>query len=527
LLLLLWAILYAQRSWSVLSFPFGYDYGETPELDRAVAVAHGHLFYNFWTTPPYQMANYTPLFPLLNGLFVHYFGIQYQSGRGIAWTCGLLFCAGLGWLAWRASGRLLPPAVTVLLWFSSHYVWDWTPLGREDELAMLLSVAGLIIFYEGAVRRQREAAVWLAFPCFFLAMYARQTTIEAAVACSLYLLFKRPALAVRFIAALVLLSGATFALLDAGTHGAFYLNIVTGNLNRFSWARVVFMGKQFWQYYQVAALLAALYVLTQAALRRQQLFTLWLVLTLAVSVTVGKLGAAENYGLLPWGAVSLAAGLGVGRLRDGADWLWRRAHGRLPLRAVALATALIAGLALLLQAQLTYRTIYYDRWTTSTFLAGASQGLPLVVRRLTDTGWYTRLIRQEPSPPDLEGNYHNLYKATLGLSDRQEQAALDPLAAGTPGDVLDEDMTHTLLSGKQVYLQPFEFSEEARAGRWDQQPLLEAIRQQRFALVIMTYELSPQLQIERFTPQMIEALSANYCEVSRTIHYFVYDPCAH
>ncbi|MCL4545121.1 MAG: hypothetical protein M1118_11085 [Chloroflexi bacterium] len=344
---------YLRHSWSIISFPYGY--GGSPELMRAIAVAHAHFdkLYEFWNDPPYHMANYPFLFPLINGVLVHFFGVQYQSGRLLAWTSSLLFIAVISWLAWREAHSPFTPLVSVLLWFSTNYVWNWTPMNREDEVAMLFSILGLLIFYEGYVRRQRsERAVWLALPLFLAAIYTRQTTIEAAAACGLYLLAKHPALVVKWTLVFAAAAGGLFVLVDILTQGAFYLNVIAGNLDAFQWSTVAYFGHQFWDYYQVGPLLAIFFLITQIALRRQQVFSAWLLITFAVAVTIGKIGSAENYLLLPWGATCLCAGAAAGRLHTIARWLWRR-H-RLPLlpQLAGLVLALPLGFLLLLHAQL-------------------------------------------------------------------------------------------------------------------------------------------------------------------------------
>ncbi|HEY8745375.1 MAG TPA: hypothetical protein VIU62_19980, partial [Chloroflexota bacterium] len=428
LVLIYWVFGYCQRSWSVLSFPYGYDYGEAPELNRAIAVAHLQPFYPFWSTPPYQMANYTPLYSVLNGLFVRFLGVQFQSGRAIAWVCGLLFCAGLAWLAWREGRTWLAPLVTALLWFSSNYVWNWTPLGREDELAMLFSLGGMIVFFEGTIRatgarlplgtgsdvgQSRLVAwsrrvgehrhVWLATALFLAAIFTRQTTIEAAAACALYLLVRQRRLGVAFIIVFTLAAGLIFASIDALSRGAFYLNIVTGNRNLYHWQRVVFQVHQFWNYYQAAALLAALYVVAQLVTRRQQLFVLWLLLTFAVALTAGKEGASDNYLLLPWGSTSLLVGLAVGRLLAWSVWLWgRRLPFVLATRPAALLLPVLTGTMLLLHAQLTFHLPYQGQFDRSTIDFVGRQGVNGLLRRWTDTGWYLRLLPGELPPSVLE-----------------------------------------------------------------------------------------------------------------------------
>ena len=86
-------------------------------------------------------------------------------------------------------------------------------------------------------------------------------------------------------------------------------------------------------------------------------------------------------------------------------------------------------------------------------------------------------------------------------------------------------MTHVLLAGKRISIQPFEFAQEAQLGQWDPRPFLHRIDQGQFGLVVTTKRLASDLQFERYTPQMATALAANYCLEAQTSNYFIYRPC--
>jgi len=79
------------------------------------------------------------------------------------------------------------------------------------------------------------------------------------------------------------------------------------------------------------------------------------------------------------------------------------------------------------------------------------------------------------------------------------------------GPVLaDEDAGFLPLAGRPIELQPFELSQLSYAGRWDQSPLLEAIRRQRYALILI-YTV-PDIPVEqyRWTPEMLAAIDRAY-----------------
>jgi hypothetical protein len=179
----------------------------------------------------------------------------------------------------------------------------------------------------------------------------------------------------------------------------------------------------------------------------------------------------------------------------------------------------------MLQAQLAFHLPYQGQFDRSTVELAGRQGVNGLIRRWTDTGWFRRLLHGEPAPAVLEGNYGYMYKPSPGAFDRQEQQQIVAMVAAAPGDVYDEDMTHVLSAGKRIYIQPFEFAQEALLGQWDQRPFLVSVERGQFSLVITTKQLQPNLKFERYTPQMAAALTANYCLATQTSNYFVYRPC--
>ena len=77
------------------------------------------------------------------------------------------------------------------------------------------------------------------------------------------------------------------------------------------------------------------------------------------------------------------------------------------------------------------------------------------------------------------------FDASLGLileeAARTELSQLNSLVAETPGAILaDEYMGMLTLEGRPLVIQPFEVTQLAWAGKWDQTPLLESIRKKEY-----------------------------------------------
>jgi hypothetical protein len=112
------------------------------------------------------------------------------------------------------------------------------------------------------------------------------------------------------------------------------------------------------------------------------------------------------------------------------------------------------------------------------------------------------------------------------LRDRQavrtELFQLKSLVAQTEGAILaDEYMGMLTLQGRPLYIQPFEVTQLARAGKWDQTALLESIKNREFALIIL---LDREWSRERWTPEMLEAITQSYILVDIVAENMVYTP---
>ena len=63
------------------------------------------------------------------------------------------------------------------------------------------------------------------------------------------------------------------------------------------------------------------------------------------------------------------------------------------------------------------------------------------------------------------------------------------------------------LQSRPLVIQPFEVTQLARAGHWDQTPLLNSIEKKEFASIII---YDRPWSSERWTPEMLEAINRSY-----------------
>lgn len=105
-----------------------------------------------------------------------------------------------------------------------------------------------------------------------------------------------------------------------------------------------------------------------------------------------------------------------------------------------------------------------------------------------------------------------LMEKTGDMRNRQvnstELNKLETLVKETPGTILaDEYMGMLTLQGRPLFIQPFEVTQLAKAGKWDQTRLLESIRNREFAAVIL---YDQPWSNERWTTEMLDAIYSNY-----------------
>jgi hypothetical protein len=103
--------------------------------------------------------------------------------------------------------------------------------------------------------------------------------------------------------------------------------------------------------------------------------------------------------------------------------------------------------------------------------------------------------------------------------------AMIPILASTAGPILSEDMGLLMTSDKVLDYYSFQYSQLARAGRWDQAWELEQLRNRRRPLVIL--EGGTRLDVDRyqrFTRDFLSELDRNYRHARTVGKFKLYEP---
>ena len=234
-----WAlVIFISHGLSTLVFPYPLDYGEGPVLDQAVRLAGFENIYrvDLWT-PPYVVANYPPLFELVQVPFVWLFGPAFWYGRTIP-LASVLAVAVLTALTLHALTKSkIGAAVSSLTFISIPYVLSWSGYARVDSLGLVFSGAALFVVARWPERRR---AVVNAALLLLAAAYTRQTyIIVAPFTAFVWLLAQGQRRRAGELAGVFWGLGLTsFLILCVLTDGGFFFNMVTSNINEFRWERL-------------------------------------------------------------------------------------------------------------------------------------------------------------------------------------------------------------------------------------------------------------------------------------------------
>ena len=429
------------------SYPHAIDYGEGPLLDQAVRLAHGTSIYRVpGAEPPWTVSNYPPVYPALDAAFAAVFGPAYWYGRLIS----VLSLAGsavlVGAIVQRLTTDRFAAIVSGLLLPASAYVGHWAALARIDNLALLLSLAGLWC----VLRSDRVAALLAAICLFALAVFTRQTYVFAApLTAFVWLLGRSRRRAFGLVGGLAAVIAVTGLVLNAVTHGGFWFNVVTANVNEFRWSGVLYYVQTVPQ--QIPVLLVAAVAYAVVAIRHRlasaRVIGPYLIAGTLLILTAGKLGSATNY------LMEFATGLclAVGGL---LAWLRKERPRAFPIMLGALAVQSVYSL-------------------------------------LVPPWWYGASLEK--------------------MDDEAGVDRLSQVISSARGPILtDQEMGELPLDGRQIILQPFELTQLSRAGLWDQTPLVASIEQQRYAVILVYRIPDYPLEKDRWSAEMLAAIDRAY-----------------
>lgn len=467
-------IVYCLHALLAILYPFPLDYGEAPLVDQAMRLAEGGTIYRAnLDAPPYTITNYPPLYVLEMSPLIGLFGPNFWAGRLISIVSALAAACFLGGIVNVQTGDAqghdrFAARITVLLFLAFPYVVGWAKLARIDMLALALSTAALYVI---ARWPQNNRALIGTAALLTAAIYTRQSYgLAAPLAAFVWVWTRRGWRAAFALAGMVGAAGlALFVILNLATGGGFFFNVVTANVNPFNTETVMRYVRELLGLVPILLIFCAMLVFVIPARARRKLsgaegwpmVVPYLAGALLSAGTIGKIGSNVNYLLELCAALALVAGTVLA-------WSGKVWRGEAESPGPAWVSPLARGIVLIL----------------------------LAVQ-------VAMLMRFTLLSPVQDFKYR--YFLQPGLEELRE------LVAGTTGPVLaDEYMGMLTLDGEPLYIQPFEVTQLANAGLWDQTPLLDAIRAEDFPLILIHLFGGYPVYQERWTPAMLTAIQEHY-----------------
>ncbi|MEM7116787.1 MAG: hypothetical protein AAF614_30420 [Chloroflexota bacterium] len=441
-------LIYSFYTLSAVNYPFGLDYGEAPLVDQAIRLAQGENIYRpNIDTPPYTITNYPPVFLLTLLPFANDPPGMFQAGRLISVVSALLTAVFIGLITHTLSQNRFAAIVAAATFLTIPYVVTWSNLLRIDLVALVLSMAGLLVLIRWPSSRFAMIGGGL---LLLAAIYTRQSYALAAPLAAFGWLWtqqgRQRALELTTVVGglgLLLFIGLTIF-----TGGGFWFHIVRANVNPFSWERVwdlLVAAGELMPFLIIGGLL--LIALGYKRVNGWPLLALYALGAFLSALTIGKVGSNINYFLELCAALSLLMG---------ALLAWRETA---PWQAAAIMVLLALQLGWLMRGTM-------DRVDN------------MLTPRKVDEG------------------------ALVELESQLKQ---------TDGVILADEYMGLLTKNEQpLYLQPFETSQLANDGIWDQTPLLDSIAAQEFPYILIHHFGPYPLHRERWTPEMLDAIETHY-----------------
>lgn len=455
-------ILFFQHAKLALDFPYTLNYGEGPLLDQSVRLQRGEEIYRVdLSTPPYTISNYPPLYALIQMPFVSVFGAAFWYGRLISVVSVIVSAVFVGLTMHAITRDALAGLIAALMLPAMPYIFSWSALARIDSLALAFAWAGLFALVQGRGKRRGFVAGVILLAC---AVYTRQSYLLAAPLAAFGWLWgqKQRMNAMIFIVYFAALVLGVFALLTVVTQGGIFFHVITANVNTLESRIIDFYLDEITRNLPIfLGTMAVMLLIGIFADRRLWWFASpYLFGAVITALTIVKVGSDVNYLYELSAAFALSAGGVVA---------WSR---RFPLLRVGL--LLILAWAVIMAFDLS-----------------AAKYQPILVERIDDAPQMNQLIQ-----------FINQTDAPI---------------------IADEHMALLTLLDRPILIQPFEMSQLAAVGVWDQAPFLENLRHgdYPFVLIYQPYR-NPNLRRERWTNAMLREINNHYRPLMQTAETTVY-----
>lgn len=456
------ALLYGVHAHRVISYPSDVDNIEGFVLYQGHRLAQGESGYPpLGESPPYLVDTYPPLYPLTLAL-----GVELGfPGLGWARLVSTIAVAGVMMVVFAfvygRTERFIPSLVAALLIPATYHIYHWGSLARVDSLGLFLTAVALLLV-------DREKFPWLAAVLFALATFTKPSFLAgpvAALACGI-LREKRREASLWFLV-FVLIAGGLHGTMHVLTAGRSTTQVFLHNVNVFRPFDVLINFRWWFLHTPVLSALGLAYVLECRRTGRHDLASIYLLLSGLAALSVGKIGSGPNY-----------------------------------FFELILACCFCAGLVLAAAVEAVQKHETVPVYQSPLFIK-----CMLLVQLLATVHW-----------PGGRGMFGWAWSPT----EREvlEARKLEKIYESAEGPVLTERPGLALQAGHKPWWQPFICTQLDHEGQWDQQPVIDALRDSRFEYVGMVM----QGDRDQMDDVVREALESAYSPVTGLAGTILYAP---
>ncbi len=432
-------LLFMKSVIEVYGIPYGIDFGEGYLANMSLEMVRGRNPYHALENPPWIVSSYPSLYPFLNGLIMAAVGRSLLPGRFIA-TASLIGVIVTTIILLRRLG--VGPTIALLMaGMMLVFPWPvrWAQVVRVDTLGILFAILGLYFWVRSEGIRDASVSAVL----FMAAAFTKHSLLAAPLACLVYAFISRDRRRIAFLLMLAILVGGGYGIANLVSGGGLFRHLFVYTANVFHVARLTAgLGeylKGTW-ILQIAALSSLLMPGTLTGPHR--LFGWYYLFAHLTLLAYGFTGSDTNYYIEPLLSTTILGALALNKLTIKSDI--DTGVERTPFSKRAIALALILAV--------------------------------IVLARFVNTS-------------DFKVHRMNPERLSKGLE-------LLQLCASAPGDILSEDASFSFIGGKRVLFQPYIMTLLARTGKWDETPLIQAIEEQQYSMIVLRVDLNDPYNTE-------------------------------
>ncbi|HOK79384.1 MAG TPA: glycosyltransferase family 39 protein [bacterium] len=447
---------------SCIKFPYPIDYREgVVQYWVNSFVKDKSLYPEIQQFPPYMHNPYTPLYIVFAGFLNRLMPASYVflSGRLLSFLSLILSCFLIFLIAQRYSSKVAG-VFAAGIFFCSPVVINYGSIETVDMMALCLGLSAIFL----AIRKSNSSGV-LSGILSAAAILTKPVFVLPAISIFISVLYNKNIRKIYFLASFASCLFLAFLILFAKNKGIF-THLIVMNILPLSLSHFVNLFSTVAPRHVILFILLGAFVFTNK--NKKDPFYWYCTLSLLTLVFSAKIGSEANYFLEIIAVSSIASGIILTTIDA-------------PLKQTVLLSCI---------AQL--------------FLFLPFKPAPV----------FTRTYGQE-IPTSLSTEPDKILKEAGDLITGEILSCSDP--------ILSEDIGWLVLCQKNVYIEPYQFSQLAKYKKWDETPIVEMIKEKQFNLIVMNAG-SFEKNCVSFTENMLRVIKEHYT-IKRVIgNFYLLEP---